>query len=366
MYETQDGNEPRALAIVAPRVQLDQQKLLVLKATIAPGLTGPELAFFGHVCQRMQLDPFARQIYAIKRGDKLTIQVGIDGFRALAERTGLYRGQLGPLWCGADGVWLDAWLSDEAPVAAKVGVIRAGFAEPIWSVARTRAYRQDSNALWRTMPDVLIAKCAEALALRKTFPDALGGAYEHDEMDQAGHAAIVDEAEYAAARVAEVTPIAETAPESQPEPAPKPATARAKPASASANTTDQPVSAGAWDALKRRLSSELGLGTAEQQATFIRAMLKRDLGGELPTRADYTRLSEGITRAIEQKHNAESKLSRTASRPAAPPAPSADEMAAAQADYDASQSSATANEDDFPSESNDYDLHKLAVPGVRP
>ena len=82
------------------------------------------------------------------------------------------------------------WLSHEPPTAAKVGVWRKDFAEPVWGVARTGAYaahdeRGQLQGLWRTMADTMIAKCAEALAIRKAFPQELSGVYTGEEMEQA-------------------------------------------------------------------------------------------------------------------------------------------------------------------------------------
>ena len=166
-----------ALALWTP------EQTQLISSTIAPGCTGDELRLFAYACQRTGLDPFSKQIYAIKRGGKMTIQAGIDGLRSIAERTGQLDGSE-TYWCGEDGAWADVWLGSKPPAAAKTVIHRKGSQHPFVGVARFADYNA-GQGLWSKMPAAMIAKCSEALALRKAFPADLSGVYSTDEMQQA-------------------------------------------------------------------------------------------------------------------------------------------------------------------------------------
>jgi phage recombination protein Bet len=146
-----------------------------------------DLSVFFHQCVRTGLDPFAKQIYMVGRWDnranatRYTIQTGIDGYRLIADRTGLY--------AGSDETWTEI---DGRPVTATVTVrkVVAGTLCEFTATARWEEYVQTGKdgkpmGLWAKMPHRMLAKCAEALALRKAFPQDLSGLYTSEEMSQA-------------------------------------------------------------------------------------------------------------------------------------------------------------------------------------
>jgi phage recombination protein Bet len=197
--------DPRGRKIIrnqeARRQEFTAEQIDIIRRQIAPpGTTDDELGLFLTYCARTGLDPFSRQIYLSERRTfdqdtgrwtfKRTPETTIDGFRLIAERTGKYAGQVGPFWCSSDGEWKDAWLEEQPPAAAKVGILRTDFKEPLYAIALFREYcqrRKDGmpNAMWAKMPALMLAKCSESNALRRAFPRELSGLYTHEEMGQA-------------------------------------------------------------------------------------------------------------------------------------------------------------------------------------
>lgn len=184
-------DEPETTAVAvrqaepAIRQEFNEEQVGLIRRMCCAGSSNDELALFLMQCRRTGLDPLSKQIHAVKRGGKMTIQVGIDGLRLVAERTGETDGQDGPYWCGEDGVWKDVWIGTAKPVACKVTVFRKGQAHGYTGVARWAEFYSPAGGMWDKMPSVMIAKVAESIALRKGFPQELSGIYADEEMDQA-------------------------------------------------------------------------------------------------------------------------------------------------------------------------------------
>lgn len=163
------------------------------------------LARFRHTAERTGLDPLARQLYCIPRlgkgGIEWTIQTAIDGFRVVAQRSGQYAGQTPKQWLTADGQWVDVWIKEihgqrdgngkvlagAHPLAARAGILRHDFVEPLYAVATWDEYVQTKSngsitQMWAQRGPGQLAKCAEALGLRAAFPQDLSGIYTVDEV----------------------------------------------------------------------------------------------------------------------------------------------------------------------------------------
>jgi len=182
-------------AITTKPPELSREQIELVKSTVAKGATDEELKLFLYVCKIRGLDPLARQIHAIKRysGDQLqmTLQVGIDGYRVIAERTGSYAGNddstFGP-------EVQEPWGKRPEWATATIWKMVSGQRFAFAATARWAEYfpsHEKSQFFWKKMPYGQLAKCAEALALRKAFPNDLSGVYTHEEMQQAGPEATI-------------------------------------------------------------------------------------------------------------------------------------------------------------------------------
>jgi len=177
----------------------------LIKRTIARGASDDELTLFLHLCTRTGLDPFARQVYCLKRRenidgqwqDRMTFQTGIDGYRLIADRTGKYTPGREPTFEYRENQLLSA-----------TAYVKKQTADGTWhEIAATAHYSEyvalkkdgNPNRMWSEKPHVMLAKCAEALALRRAFPAELSGLYTEDEMGRTNE---THDAEFTPARPA--------------------------------------------------------------------------------------------------------------------------------------------------------------------
>lgn len=166
---------------------LGEEKVDLLKRTICKGATNDELELFIHACNRMHLDPFMRQIHAVKRWqdgkEVMTIQTGIDGYRLIAERTGKYMP-------GREFTFA----YKEGKVFSATAYVKKLGGDGQWHEIASTVYwdeyvgkKKDGTftGMWRDKPHVMLGKCAEAAVLRKAFPADLSGVYTKEEMESA-------------------------------------------------------------------------------------------------------------------------------------------------------------------------------------
>lgn len=179
-------------------VNFNDEQIALIKSQIAPKATDSELQLFLYQAKRTGLDPLTRQIYAIHRAckenvngawvwvNKMSIQTSIDGFRVIAERSGDYAGQDEPLFAEEDGKLIYCKVAvyrfrGDVRYRAAVGVAH-------WAEYVQTDKENNPSGLWKKMPHNMLAKVAEALALRKAYPQDLSGLYTGDEMAQAEEA----------------------------------------------------------------------------------------------------------------------------------------------------------------------------------
>ncbi len=166
-------------------VQFQPDQINLIKRTVAKGASDDELKLFLHICKKSGLDPFARQIHAVKRwnsdvgGFVMVPQTGIDGYRLIAERTGRY----------APGKNTEYAYKENGSLLSATAFIMKKVDDKWFEVSASAHYDEyvqtkkggEPNVFWKTKSHIMLGKCAEALALRKAFPAELSGLYSQEE-----------------------------------------------------------------------------------------------------------------------------------------------------------------------------------------
>lgn len=175
-----------------------QKQIEILKNSICKGVSNEEFEVFIMACVKTQLDPFMRQIYAVKRkskkpdgtwGETMTIQTGIDGYRLIAERTERYAPGPEPTYV----------YDNNGQLISSTSYIKKQTKDGTWHTVSASAYLDEycqtfvdkqtgekkPTGMWVNMQRTMLAKCAEAQALRKAFPAEMSGVYTKEEMQQA-------------------------------------------------------------------------------------------------------------------------------------------------------------------------------------
>lgn len=162
-----------------------EKEVILIRDTICKNATPDELKLFLSVSKRCELDPFSRQIHAVKRWnsklqrEEMAIQIAIDGYRSIADRTGAYAGSDEPQYLFKK----DGGYPTQATVTVKKivqGLICSFTATAYWD----EFYPGPKYGfIWTKMPRLMLAKVAEAQALRKAFPGQFAGTYIPEEVE---------------------------------------------------------------------------------------------------------------------------------------------------------------------------------------
>lgn len=173
---------------VSGPLEFSSEQQQMIRDTYARGASEAEFKVLLEIAKVRRLNPLLRQVHFVSRKDKKlnrevwAPQVSIDGLRAIADRTGLYAGQDEPEYeLDKEGLIL----SCKVKVYRKDWGNRPAVGVAHWGEYVQTNYEGQPTKFWQTMPRVMLAKCAESIALRKAFPEDCGGIFTDEEMQQA-------------------------------------------------------------------------------------------------------------------------------------------------------------------------------------
>ena len=189
---------------LAVRYEVDGESLEITEHDVKAYLcenqnvTDKEVRMFLELCKAQKLNPFLKEAYLIKYGNKpATIVTGKEVFTKRAQRNPRYKGyKAGLTLYGMDGGIHrregSMILNGETLVGAWCAVNVDGYDVPMYDEVSYQEYvgtkydsqtgQQVPNAQWATKPATMLRKVASVHALREAFPDEFQGLYEEAEM----------------------------------------------------------------------------------------------------------------------------------------------------------------------------------------
>jgi phage recombination protein Bet len=172
----------------------DELTAEIIQRYINPDLTEQEAYEFLMLCKFRRLNPFTKEVYAIKypgkngNPGKMEMVVGKDAFTGRAEQHPAFDGYEAGVIIQKkngdleyrEGTFI---LKSESLVGGWAKVHRTDLSRPY--VAEVALHEYDKGtATWKTIPATMIRKVALVQALREAFPSILGGLYDSAELEK--------------------------------------------------------------------------------------------------------------------------------------------------------------------------------------
>jgi phage recombination protein Bet len=162
-----------------------------IKDCFAKGVTDSEFKVFVEIGKRCNLNPFLKEIWALKYGNNpASIFIGRDGYRKAAQAHPEYEHHEAHSVYENDSLQLDSEtglvkhefsLTDRGDLVGAFALVRKkGVSRPFFKFVYFAEYTTNQS-LWKSKPDTMIIKVAEAQCLKMAFQDIFGGTYSEAE-----------------------------------------------------------------------------------------------------------------------------------------------------------------------------------------
>lgn len=164
-------------------VEVEKIQTYLETMNLSTNLTKSEVKQFIEISQAFGLNPFKREIYATKFGDKFSIIVGFETYLKRAERSGLLSG-----WQVTTDGAVNFQNVGNSNITATITIFRKDWKQPFIHSVHFAEYcqknaRGEVNKMWREKPITMIKKVAMAQGFRLCFSDENGGLpYTSDEI----------------------------------------------------------------------------------------------------------------------------------------------------------------------------------------